>query len=99
MPARVAINGFGRIGRTVLRAWLARGRWPGVEVVAVNDIAAPEDCAFLFASDSVFGPLAGRGRARTRRARRGQAAAAADSGAGHPCRRPRRSQEPPRRPA
>ncbi len=55
---RVAINGFGRIGRTVLRAWL-QGGWPGVELVAVNDIATPEDCAYLFEYDSVFGPYPG----------------------------------------
>jgi glyceraldehyde 3-phosphate dehydrogenase len=55
---RVAINGFGRIGRTVLRAWL-QGGWPGVEIVAVNDIASPEDCVYLFEYDSVFGPFQG----------------------------------------
>lgn len=55
---RVAINGFGRIGRTVLRAW-AKGGWPGVEIVAINDIASAEDCAYLFEYDSVFGPFAG----------------------------------------
>ncbi|MCH8467387.1 MAG: aldehyde dehydrogenase, partial [Roseinatronobacter sp.] len=53
---RVAINGFGRIGRTVLRAWL-QGGWPGLEIVAINDIASPEDCAYLLEYDSVFGPL------------------------------------------
>jgi glyceraldehyde 3-phosphate dehydrogenase len=62
MPVRVAINGFGRIGRTVLRAWLTRRHWPGVEIVAVNDIAAPADCAYLFAYDSVFGPWPGEVR-------------------------------------
>lgn len=51
---RVAINGFGRIGRSVLRAWL-QGDWPGVEIVAINDIAPPETCAYLFEFDSVFG--------------------------------------------
>lgn len=55
---RVAINGFGRIGRTVLRAWL-QGAWPEVQIVAVNDIATPEDCAYLFEYDSVFGPFSG----------------------------------------
>ncbi|MFC7703215.1 type I glyceraldehyde-3-phosphate dehydrogenase [Plastorhodobacter daqingensis] len=56
---RVAINGFGRIGRTVLRAWL-QGRASGVEVVAINDIAAAEMCAYLFQYDSVFGPYPGQ---------------------------------------
>jgi glyceraldehyde 3-phosphate dehydrogenase len=57
---RVFINGFGRIGRSVLRAWLqAPDRWPGLEIVGINDIAAPEMCAYLFEYDSVFGPWRG----------------------------------------
>ncbi len=56
--ARVFINGFGRIGRTMLRAW-ATGKWPGIDIVGINDIAAPDLCAYLFAYDSVFGPYAG----------------------------------------
>jgi glyceraldehyde 3-phosphate dehydrogenase len=55
---RVMINGFGRIGRTVLRAWL-RGGWPQIEIVAINDIAPAETCAYLLEYDSVFGPLDG----------------------------------------
>jgi glyceraldehyde 3-phosphate dehydrogenase len=55
---RVMINGFGRIGRTVLRAWL-KGGWPDLEIVAINDIAPPETCAYLLEFDSVFGPLDG----------------------------------------
>jgi glyceraldehyde 3-phosphate dehydrogenase len=57
---RVFINGFGRIGRSVLRAW-AEGpdRWPGLEVVGINDIAAADMCAYLFEYDSVFGPWRG----------------------------------------
>ena len=58
MTITVAINGFGRIGRTVLRAWLAGG-WPGVQIVAINDIASPQDCAYLFEYDSIFGPFRG----------------------------------------
>ncbi|MFN7002130.1 MAG: type I glyceraldehyde-3-phosphate dehydrogenase [Roseinatronobacter sp.] len=54
---RVCINGFGRIGRTVLRAWLGGG-WPEIEIVAINDIATAEDCAYLLEYDSVFGTLA-----------------------------------------
>jgi Glyceraldehyde-3-phosphate dehydrogenase/erythrose-4-phosphate dehydrogenase len=53
---RVMINGFGRIGRTVLRAWL-KGGWPGIEITAINDIAPAETCAYLLEYDSVFGPL------------------------------------------
>lgn len=56
---RVFINGFGRIGRTMLRAY-ATGAWPDVEIVGINDIAAPELCAHLFAYDSVFGPYPGQ---------------------------------------
>ena len=57
---RIFINGFGRIGRSVLRA-LAQdpARWPGVEVVGINDIASPDMCAHLFEYDSVFGPWRG----------------------------------------
>ena len=44
---RVFINGFGRIGRSVLRAWaqeraLGGPRWAGLEIVGLNDIATPE---------------------------------------------------------
>lgn len=57
---RVFINGFGRIGRSVLRAYLQTPeRWPGLEIVGINDIAAPEMCAYLFEYDSVFGPWRG----------------------------------------
>ena len=57
---RVFINGFGRIGRSVLRAYLlAPERWPGLEVIGINDIAAPEMCAYLFEYDSIFGPWRG----------------------------------------
>ena len=57
---KLFINGFGRIGRSVLRAWLgAPDLWPGVQVVGINDIAAPEMCAYLFQYDSVFGPWRG----------------------------------------
>ena len=56
---RVVINGFGRIGRSVLRAWLTSDEWSGIEVVGVNDIATLETCAYLFEFDSVFGPFPG----------------------------------------
>lgn len=57
---QVFINGFGRIGRSVLRAWAqAPHRWPGLEVIGINDIADPEMCAYLFEYDSVFGPWRG----------------------------------------
>ena len=60
---RVFINGFGRIGRSVLRAWAqgaaSGGGWPEIEIVGQNDIADPAMCAYLFEYDSVFGPYRG----------------------------------------
>ncbi len=55
---RILVNGFGRIGRTVLRAWL-QGGWPDLDIVALNDIASAEECAYLFEYDSVFGVFRG----------------------------------------
>lgn len=54
MKKRVAINGFGRIGRLVLRAFAERTDLP-FEVVAINDLATPEMNAHLFKYDSVHG--------------------------------------------
>ncbi|WP_308915786.1 type I glyceraldehyde-3-phosphate dehydrogenase [Jannaschia sp. LMIT008] len=54
---KVFLNGFGRIGRSILRAHLT-GRG-GFEVVGINDIAPLETCAYLFRFDSVFGPWRG----------------------------------------
>ena len=57
---QVFINGFGRIGRSVLRAFLQTpDRWPGLQIAGINDIAAAEMCAYLFEYDSVFGPWKG----------------------------------------
>jgi len=53
---RVAINGFGRIGRLVLRAALESGR-DDIELVAVNDLAPAEQNAYLLKYDSVHGNL------------------------------------------
>ncbi len=58
---RVFINGFGRIGRSVLRAYLgAPQNWPGLDIVGINDIAVADMCAYLFEYDSVFGPWRGQ---------------------------------------
>ncbi|MFD7165208.1 type I glyceraldehyde-3-phosphate dehydrogenase [Streptomyces violascens] len=58
MTVRVGINGFGRVGRNYLRALLERGdETTGVEVVAVNDIAAPGTLAHLLTYDSTYGRL------------------------------------------
>jgi glyceraldehyde 3-phosphate dehydrogenase len=55
---RIAINGFGRIGRNTLRALIARGG-DDLEVVAVNDLTAPDTLAHLFRYDSALGPFPG----------------------------------------
>jgi glyceraldehyde 3-phosphate dehydrogenase len=57
MGTRIGINGFGRIGRQSLRALIERT--PGVEVVAVNDLADPAMNALLFKHDSTYGTYAG----------------------------------------
>src|ERR1700693_2005297 len=57
MGVRIGINGFGRIGRNVLRA--ARERSPDLEIVAVNDITTPEMLAHLLKCDSVLGRFPG----------------------------------------
>ena len=54
---RVFINGFGRIGRSILRALLSRDC--DLTVVGINDIAPLDTCAYLFEFDSVFGPWRG----------------------------------------
>ena len=56
---RLAINGFGRIGRTILRQVLALPKESDIELVLINDIAPLETCAYLFKYDSTFGPYPG----------------------------------------
>jgi glyceraldehyde 3-phosphate dehydrogenase len=58
MSVRVAINGFGRIGRNVLRA-IAEAERRDIEVVAVNDLAPVETNAHLLRFDSVHGRFPG----------------------------------------
>jgi glyceraldehyde 3-phosphate dehydrogenase len=58
MSVRVAINGFGRIGRNVFRA--ARERGSGFEIVAVNDLMDPPIAAHLLRYDTVHGPFSGQ---------------------------------------
>ena len=57
MTVRVAVNGFGRMGRALVR--IARRPDSGIQVVAVNDLAPPESLARLLARDSVYGRLDG----------------------------------------
>lgn len=56
MSMRIAINGFGRIGRCVCRIALDH---PEVELVAVNDLTDPEQLAYLFEHDTVHGTYDG----------------------------------------
>ena len=58
MTVRVAINGFGRIGRNVLRAIYESGR-TDVEVVGINDLGSVEANAHLLRYDSVHGRFPG----------------------------------------
>ena len=58
MAVRVAINGFGRIGRNVLRAIVESGR-TDIEVVAINDLGPVETNAHLVRYDSVHGRFPG----------------------------------------
>jgi glyceraldehyde 3-phosphate dehydrogenase len=56
MTTKVAINGFGRIGRNVFRIILKRDN-PDIEVVAINDLADDDVLAYLLEYDSVMGVL------------------------------------------
>ncbi len=58
MATRIGINGFGRIGRSVVRAWQADG-YKDVEIVAVNDLTDAKTLAHLLAHDSVHGRYPG----------------------------------------
>jgi glyceraldehyde 3-phosphate dehydrogenase len=62
MPTRVAINGFGRIGRLVLRAIVEQKR-KDIEVVAINDLGAVATNAHLLQYDTAHGPFPGKVRA------------------------------------
>jgi len=57
MATRIAINGFGRIGRQFLKAALERH--PELEIVAINDLADPKMNALLFKHDSNYGTFKG----------------------------------------
>ncbi len=52
MPVRVGINGFGRIGRLVLRAAIDN---KNIEFVGINDLVPPENLAYLLKYDSTHG--------------------------------------------
>ncbi|MDT8328288.1 MAG: type I glyceraldehyde-3-phosphate dehydrogenase [Roseovarius sp.] len=57
-PIRIAINGFGRIGRTLLRILMRDAT--DIELVLINEIEPLATCAYLFQYDSVFGPWPGQ---------------------------------------
>ncbi|MEM8730408.1 MAG: type I glyceraldehyde-3-phosphate dehydrogenase [Pseudomonadota bacterium] len=62
MTVKVAINGFGRIGRNVLRAIVESGR-SDIEVVAINDLGPVETNAHLLQFDSIHGRFPGEVKA------------------------------------
>ena len=53
---KIAINGFGRIGRTIMRIAKTHAYY---DVVAVNDLASPEQLAYAFKYDSIHGTFPG----------------------------------------
>ncbi|MFC3902623.1 glyceraldehyde 3-phosphate dehydrogenase/D-erythrose 4-phosphate dehydrogenase [Acinetobacter marinus] len=57
---RIAINGFGRIGRNVLRAWFEHPQSYDFQIVAINDIADAETLLHLFKYDTTHGRFAGQ---------------------------------------
>ena len=60
MVLKVAINGFGRIGRLVLRSFLKN---PQIQVVAINDVVPSDNLAYLFRHDSTHGKFEGEVKA------------------------------------
>jgi len=56
---KIALNGFGRIGRSILRLLTTTRAGEEFDLVMINDIAPIETCAYLFQYDSVFGPFPG----------------------------------------
>ena len=59
MTIRLAINGFGRIGRNILRALIEQGR-DDMMIVAINDLSSTENLAHLLKYDSVHGRYPGK---------------------------------------
>lgn len=59
MTIRVAINGYGRIGRNVLRAYYENGKKHDIEIVAINDLGKPETNAHLTQYDTAHGKFNG----------------------------------------
>ncbi|MFO0207347.1 MAG: type I glyceraldehyde-3-phosphate dehydrogenase, partial [Betaproteobacteria bacterium] len=59
MTIKVAINGYGRIGRNVLRAHYEGGKRHDIQIVAVNDLGDPKTNAHLTKYDTAHGPFPG----------------------------------------
>src|SRR5207247_1025955 len=60
MTIKVAINGYGRIGRNVLRAHYEGGKKHDIQIVAINDLGNPETNAHLTKYDTAHGPFPGQ---------------------------------------
>jgi glyceraldehyde 3-phosphate dehydrogenase len=60
MTIRVAINGYGRIGRNILRAHYEGGMQHDLQIVAINDLGDPKTNAHLTRHDTAHGPFGGR---------------------------------------
>jgi glyceraldehyde 3-phosphate dehydrogenase len=60
MAVKVGINGYGRIGRNVLRALYEAGRTKDIQIVAVNDLADPQTNAHLTQYDTAHGKFPGK---------------------------------------
>src|SRR3954454_13039893 len=59
MTVRVAINGYGRIGRNILRAHYESNKSHDLQIVAVNDLGPPETNAHLTRHDTAHGKISG----------------------------------------
>ncbi|MFO1322923.1 MAG: type I glyceraldehyde-3-phosphate dehydrogenase [Burkholderiales bacterium] len=60
MTIKVAINGYGRIGRNILRAHYEGGKKHDIEIVAINDLGSPETNAHLTRHDTAHGKFPGK---------------------------------------
>ncbi|MCL2872931.1 MAG: type I glyceraldehyde-3-phosphate dehydrogenase [Betaproteobacteria bacterium] len=60
MTIKVAINGYGRIGRNILRALYENDKKAAIEIVAINDLGSPETNAHLTRYDTVHGKFPGK---------------------------------------
>ena len=60
MPLRVAINGFGRVGRCVLRAFYENGYRDQLQIVAINELADIETISYMLRYDSTHGRFPGK---------------------------------------